>query len=324
MMKFAYYAGILSLFALVKPASAFEMAAPLQCDLATDCYIQQYIDHDTGPGARDTRCGPRSYDGHKGTDFAVVDMETMRRGVPVAAVADGVVTGVRDGMADGAFVAGQSVTGRECGNGVSIRHADGWTSQYCHMQQGSVVARKGETVTSGAQLGTIGMSGQAEFPHLHLQVKRGDSFIDPFDATAMQESCDQENASLWAKDSGVEYSAGGLIGVGIIASPPEYDAIKATSPHFGELPRNAPAMVLWVHAFSLEKGDVLALSLTGPDGETIAESSDRITKHRAREMRFSGRKRRGDAWPSGTYSGRVLVRRAGELIVSDEITTTIR
>ena len=324
MMKFVYCFEILSLFALPKPASAFEMAAPLQCDLGTDCYIQQYVDHDTGPGARDTRCGPRSYDGHKGTDFAVVDMETMRRGVPVTAVADGIITGVRDGMADGEFVAGQSVKGRECGNGVSIRHADGWASQYCHLQMGSVVVRKGEKVIPGAQLGTIGMSGQAEFPHLHLQVKQDDDFIDPFDATAMQDACDQEGASLWAEDSGIEYSVGGLIGAGIVPSPPEYDAIKAKSPHFAELSRSAPAMVLWVHAYSLQKGDLLALSLTGPNGETIAETSDRITKHRAREMRFSGRKRRGNAWPSGTYVGRYSVRRDGEPISSGEVTTTIR
>jgi hypothetical protein len=192
------------------------------------------------------------------------------------------------------------------------------------MQRGSVVARKGETVTAGDLLGTIGMSGQADFPHLHLQVKRGDQFIDPFDATAMTDDCGQNGLSLWTSESGIEFSTGGLIGAGIVSAPPDYESIKATSPHESALPRTAPAMVFWAHTFSLEKGDIIALSLTGPKGETIAKDTHRVTKHRAREMRFSGRKRRGDAWATGTYIGRVSISRDGTVIDSDEIRTTIR
>ena len=49
------------------------MAQPVDCDLDTQWYIQQFMDHDPSSGAADMRCGPLTYDGHTGTDFAIRD-----------------------------------------------------------------------------------------------------------------------------------------------------------------------------------------------------------------------------------------------------------
>ena len=73
---------------------------PLNCEYGKTCFIQNYVDHDPGPGRADFRCGRLSYDGHHGTDFRLRDEVDMERGVYVAAAAPGVVKAIRDGMAD--------------------------------------------------------------------------------------------------------------------------------------------------------------------------------------------------------------------------------
>src|SRR5574340_591175 len=73
---------------------------PLNCEYGKTCFIQNYVDHDPGPGRADYRCGRLSYDGHHGTDFRLRDEVDMERGVYVVAAAPGVVKAIRDGMAD--------------------------------------------------------------------------------------------------------------------------------------------------------------------------------------------------------------------------------
>ena len=111
--------------ALAFPAGAFELAFPVDCTLGATCHIQQYADHDPGPGARDFTCGPLSYDGHDGTDIALATRAEMAAGVSVLAAASGRVKGMRDGIADFAPV----IADKECGNGVVIDHGDGWETQ---------------------------------------------------------------------------------------------------------------------------------------------------------------------------------------------------
>ena len=186
-------------------AGAFDLTPPIACDLGEDCHIQQYVDADPGPGSQDFRCGTLSYDGHKGTDFALPSLVEMEAGVAVLASAPGVVRALRDGMADGSFAAGNaaSVEGRECGNGVVIDHGDGWETQYCHLRRGSVQVSKGDRVARGAPLGAVGMSGKAEFPHVHLSVRRNGEVVDPFAPEAAR--CGEPPATdLWQDTPGYE------------------------------------------------------------------------------------------------------------------------
>ena len=155
--------GLILALALATPAGAIDLALPADCTLGDTCYIQQYFDHDPGPGAQDFTCGGLSYDGHDGTDIALPSRAAMAAGVAVLAAAAGTVTGTRDGLADFAPV----VPGKECGNGVIIDHGQGWQTQYCHMKQGSITVHPGDSVTSGTPLGRIGQTGLADFPQLH-------------------------------------------------------------------------------------------------------------------------------------------------------------
>ena len=132
---------------------------PRRCTPGQDCYIQNYLDHDPSPAAADITCGPRTYGGHDGTDFALPSLKAMEAGVDVLAVTPGTVTALRDGMPDIAWTkaTGAAVAGRECGNGVIIDHGGGWETQYCHLKQGSIAVRKGQRV------GANGPSGRSAF-----------------------------------------------------------------------------------------------------------------------------------------------------------------
>ncbi len=37
-------------------AADFKLSVPIECDLRTECYIQQYVDHDPSPNASDFTC----------------------------------------------------------------------------------------------------------------------------------------------------------------------------------------------------------------------------------------------------------------------------
>ncbi|WP_098410577.1 M23 family metallopeptidase [Thioclava sp. ES.031] len=161
---------------------------PVECTLGQDCYIQNYVDRDPGPGARDAGCGGLTYDRHKGTDFALLTEAQMQAGVQVIAAAPGRVIATRDGEPDGAYASGQTAAGKECGNGIVIDLGHGWQTQYCHLRDGSISVTRGDQVAAGAPLGLVGQSGKAEFPHLHLSLRHDDTVIDPFDPV-MQDGC---------------------------------------------------------------------------------------------------------------------------------------
>ena len=125
------------------------LGLPLACTPGTDCWVVNYVDDDPGPGASDFSCGPRSYDGHKGTDFGLLDLRTMAEGVAVLAASDGTVKALRDGMPDtGTDTPAEILAGQDCGNGLIVEHAGGWSTQYCHMRMGSVAVAKGQAVVS--------------------------------------------------------------------------------------------------------------------------------------------------------------------------------
>jgi hypothetical protein len=306
-------ASALFLMALAPPAGAFELAMPLACDLGKTCYIQQFPDHDPGPGATDFTCGTLSYEGHDGTDFALPSRAAMAAGVQVLAAAPGVVKGTRDGVAD--FV--PPVPGKECGNGVVIDHGQGWETQYCHMKAGSVAVKPGARVEAGAVLGLVGQSGMAEFPHMHLSVRKNGVELDPFapEATA----CGAAGADLWAAD--LPMQPGGLIAMGITDHVPEYEAIKAGLPS-DDLAATAPALVVWALVFGTKPGDALIFSLVGPEGNVVSERV-LLEKTQAMAFRAVGKKLRAAGWPDGRYAGEAVMMRGATELGRGKIAVTV-
>ena len=100
-----FLAAVLALsgWAAAAQESGSRFGLPVDCEMGTVCFIQNYVDRDPGALARDHACGLLSYDGYKGTDFRVADLVTMRRGIAVIAAAAGTVRGMRDEMPDTGF-----------------------------------------------------------------------------------------------------------------------------------------------------------------------------------------------------------------------------
>lgn len=94
---------------------------------------------------------------HPGVDFA------GPTGGEVVAVATGVVTW-----------SGEHVG---YGNLVEINHGNGLVTRYAHNSK--VLVRVGETVQKGQLVSLIGSTGHSTGPHLHFEVLRGGSPVDP-------------------------------------------------------------------------------------------------------------------------------------------------
>lgn len=95
---------------------------------------------------------------HAGIDF------TAPQGTPVYATANGRVT-----------TAGNS--GNGYGNHVIINHGYGYETLYGHMVR--VKARNGQVVKRGEVIGWVGNTGKSTGPHLHYEVHKNNSRIDP-------------------------------------------------------------------------------------------------------------------------------------------------
>lgn len=87
------------------------------------------------------------------------------------------------GTACGAVRAGTVVragsAGGRCGLRVAVDHGDGYESIYCHLDR--VDVRRGDRVSAGQRVGTIGNTGNARRTpaHVHLEVHLRDRVIDP-------------------------------------------------------------------------------------------------------------------------------------------------
>lgn len=318
-----------------EPSLRFSL--PLDCTLETDCWVVNHVDLDSSEKKRDFTCRHHTYDGHKGTDFAIRDLRRMGEGVRVLASAAGVVTGIRDGMPDidVALVGREALGGRECGNGVVVRHNDGWETQYCHLRQGSVTVRKGQTIESGTQLGLVGQSGWAEFPHVHLSVRQDGRIVDPF-TTASPEvggaGCTAGNSpvpgtvkGLWQDGAigGASYARSAIYNAGFSGVTPNVAAIRAGLFNDETLPATAPVIAFWADMFWVEAGDRITMKVLDPDGGIFAKNTITPEKHQARQYMFVGKKLKAQRWRAGQYIGLISIERTGKKPIEEGRELTI-
>lgn len=331
-MKTACRGAIALLSIALSPAvSATEprFELPIDCEPGLTCVVQNYVDRDAGPGARDFACGAMTYDGHDGVDFRLPSLEAQRRGVEVRAALGGVVRGIRDGMADVAVTGGSKppeIQGRECGNGVVVTHADGWETQYCHMAKGSVRVRTGQTVETGTVLGRVGLSGNTAFPHLHVTIRRGGKPVDPFALDAGDERCGAGRTAWTDKvAAALAYRSPHVLNAGFAAGPVEMEAIEDGRPErLGDPSPAAPGLVAYARAIGLRAGDRLVLDVIGPDGTPFARNAtDPLDRPKAQHMLFTGRKRPPGGWTAGVYKATFWIERDGRRITEHAFSTTL-
>ena len=94
---------------------------------------------------------------HSGVDLACAE------GTPVQAIRQGVVW--------------QARRSASYGNCLWLLHPDGTETRYAHLQY--VYVRPGDLVEAGQRLGTVGQTGRATGPHLHLELRQQGTARDP-------------------------------------------------------------------------------------------------------------------------------------------------
>lgn len=122
---------------------------------------------------------------HEGMDF------TAKSGTPIYATGDGVV-----------IKADNSLSGY--GNHIEIRHGYGYKTLYAHLSK--YKARCGQKVKRGDIIGYVGSTGRSEAPHLHYEVHKGGTVVNPLnfyygnisaaEYVAISKIANQENQSL--------------------------------------------------------------------------------------------------------------------------------
>lgn len=310
----------LSVFAL--PAVALDLSVPLSCELGRECFVQNYVDIDPSDTVLTADCGKASYDGHKGTDFRVLNTRVT---MEVLAAAPGRVKALRNDMPDRLVRKKEdraAVRDRECGNGVVIAHEGGWETQYCHLRQGSVSVSVGDEVERGQMIGSVGFSGFAAFPHVHLAVRKDGQVVDPFlgsvaGAQDRLAACSAsavalpQGGSLWAEDADMllRDAGGALVEMGFAGKPVRSQDLETGSVMTPAT--DAPALVFFARLINLKEGDRIDLELTGPNGVVTISEGKPLERNKAQWVAFAGRKTPQGGWPAGAYAGEVVLRRGG-------------
>ena len=295
-----------------------QLSLPIDCKIGTSCFIQQYMDVDPGPDAKDYQCGGASYNKHSGTDFRVRNLHDVRRGVKVLAAAPGTVLRLRDQVPDRIVRTAKdrlAVQNVFCGNGLVIDHGDGWRTQYCHLQKGSLKVQQGQKVKRGQTLGLVGFSGLAQFPHVHLTVSKDGKKVDPFTGTASPEACAlAETKSLWIPSvrSQLSYRRGEILASGFAAGRVSPKSVIWRLPDDAEIASNSKALVAYAWLINLQKGDRVLTQLTGPKGIIATQTSKPLERHKAQYVQYAGKKRPKGGWRAGLYVSEVTVIRQGK------------
>ncbi len=95
---------------------------------------------------------------HAGMDF------TAPVGTPIHATGNGVIEKVE-------------FDGRGLGNNVTINHSYGYESVYGHMSK--IIVKPGQKIMRGDLIGYVGSTGSSTGPHLHYEVRKNGSTLNP-------------------------------------------------------------------------------------------------------------------------------------------------
>lgn len=97
---------------------------------------------------------------HPGVDFAAA------RGTEVFATANGRIVTVSKTTLQAGY-----------GNYIDVDHGHGFVTRYAHLEE--IKVQRGQNVSKGTAIGTVGSSGGSTAPHLHYEVIRDGEPVDP-------------------------------------------------------------------------------------------------------------------------------------------------
>lgn len=167
----------LLLFLLCSSTALAQFIVPIEGVQNRDWFITNYIDHDTAEGTfKDYWCGKETYDQHQGTDFFLRDFRQMDSGVFILAAAAGRVYFTHDGE----FDRSKHLRNGGLGNHIVIYHNDSLYTLYAHLRKSGLLVKIGDSVTQGQRIAYVASSGWTNNPHLHFEVHKRETLLDPF------------------------------------------------------------------------------------------------------------------------------------------------
>jgi len=320
------FAFVITALSAAYPAHAQEsrppaLDFPLACTIGKDCFVQYYVDMKPGKGAADYRCGSLAKNDHKGADIRIRTLADMAKGVSVIAAASGKVVNIRRGVKDQYFSDYSKKKKKEIyaiglGNVVVIDHGDGWESYYAHMKQGSIKVVKGQRIEKGDVLGSVGMSGLTDFPHVHFEVRYNRTRMDPFSGAAINSGCDLPDNPYWSEKTlkTLTYTPTFFVNTGFSEiRPANRKDLESGKKKQNEISSMAPTLFFWSYYIGSRKGDKVRLKMTGPNGKTVATYlSKPMGSNQISRYIFVGAKRPAGGWAAGTYKGKISVIRRGK------------
>ncbi len=255
-------------------------ATPIAGELSRDWFVNGYVDADDGVGEyTDYECGPKSYDGHQGTDLVLPDFHRMDEGVDVLAAAAGTVWATHDGEFDRHKVWQDTVPWNVVAVDHGERHGYRYFAYYGHLKNGSIAVTEGQSVSPGTVLGEVGSSGRSDMPHLHFEVRRAPvSGVVGVVADPWEGACGA-GSSLWL-DQIPYQDEFRPIQAGLSVDSMSLDRVKdPPTPVTAVTAGGQPGAVsAWVQLHNQRAGAVTSWEWRRPDGTTFGQTGRTHTR----------------------------------------------
>ncbi len=298
---FGFIATSLVMLSPSESAETPKFSLPLNCD-KHNCFLQNMMDLDPSPKRRDPFCTARTYNGHKGTDIRVRDIPTMQTGVPVLAMANGIVLRSRDGVKD-KLVETKADRDRlknmECGNGMVIDHGNHgghqWSTQICHLAEGSLRVNNGDRVHRGQIIGAVGLSGVTQFPHVHVSLRRNNKLLDWLTATIPSKLAPTKCSQQYSPTLLTSKALASLEGMN---NPLLKSGFSNLAPNNNLVMRGLPPattkgpLIFYGQFMNLEKGDTITLVIKEKNLVYARQKTKPLTRPKAVFTAYVGRKRK--------------------------------
>jgi hypothetical protein len=259
-------------------AFSMELSFPLKCNLGTNCFFQNFFDHDLGEGIQDYKCGTMTTPNQKGTSIRVADTNQMIKGIEVIASAPGTVISIQNNIPDQVLTeqVKKNLLGQECGNNIILSHGKGLQTRYCHMMRNSVIVAPGDKIERKQSLGLLGLSGFTKYPHLEFLVIKDDQLIDPFYPAENITNCSQSQNSLWIDSNAMNYHDSQVISSGFSSTLPQLNQVVLGDHHPAFLPWSTKRLVFWIQIIGAKKEDIHSIIIYNQRDQIIAESSNNV------------------------------------------------
>jgi hypothetical protein len=170
----------------------------------------------------------------------------------------------------------------------------------------------------------VGLSGNTEFPHLHMTVRHAGEIVDPFAPDPATPQACADRAGLWTAQARARmpYRPGRVLNAGFTDAQITMAQLEAGD--LRPVTADAPLMVAYFRAISLLPGDTIEIDLRGPNGDSLAHTRGQpMVRWRAQEMTYVGKRRPPAGWPKGLYVAEYRIWRGGKVADSRRIETRL-